>query len=141
MFASPIRKIPHTEWSQSKILSANTAGVYLFIAPSLLTFAVFTFIPVVWSFIISFQKYNVARGGTWMNPLWANYTTAFTMLNGIFIDSIRNTVVYTIFTVSANILIGLILASLIQPLSNRPAHLFSRGILFARRHQCAHHRS
>src|SRR6476619_7152407 len=92
---------------------------YLFIAPSLIVFAIFTFIPVVWSFVISFQKYNVARGGTWMNPLWANYTTAFTMLNGIFIDSIRNTVLYTVVTVTANILFGLILASLMQPLSNR----------------------
>ncbi|HZQ05352.1 MAG TPA: sugar ABC transporter permease [Anaerolineae bacterium] len=92
---------------------------YAFILPSLLTFAVFTLIPVLWSFIISFQKYSLARGGTWVNPFYANYLQSFTMLNGIFIDAIRNTIVYTIFTVSANILIGLILASLIQPLSNR----------------------
>ncbi len=92
---------------------------YVFILPSLLTFTVFTLIPVIWSFIISFQKYSLARGGTWVNPFYANYLQAFTMLNGIFIDAIRNTIVYTVFTVSANILIGLILASLIQPLSHR----------------------
>ena len=46
------------------------------------------------------------------------------MLNGIFITSIRNTVVYTIFTVNANISIGLALASLIQPLSNKMRTFF-----------------
>lgn len=92
---------------------------YLFIAPSLITFALFTLIPVLWSFIISFQKYSLSRGGTWLDPLWANYTTAFTMLNGVFLIAIRNTLTYTAFTVVANILIGLVLASLIQPLSNR----------------------
>lgn len=92
---------------------------YAFIAPSLITFALFTLFPVVWSFVISFQKYSLSRGGTWVTPVWANYTTSFTMLNGIFVTSIRNTLFYTVFTVTANILIGLILASLIQPLSNR----------------------
>jgi multiple sugar transport system permease protein len=97
---------------------------YLFIAPSLLTFALFTLFPVIWSFIISFQDYSLVRGGTWMTPLWANYRTAFTMLNGIFITSIRNTIFYTVFTVTSNILFGLILASLIQPLSDRMRTFF-----------------
>lgn len=97
---------------------------YLFILPSLLTFALFTFFPVVWSLIISFQDYSIARGGTWVTPFYQNYQTAFTMLNGLFITSIRNTVFYTIFTVTSSILFGLILASLIQPLSNRMRTFF-----------------
>lgn len=92
---------------------------YLFIFPSMTTFFVFVLFPVVWSFIISFQRYSLARGGTWMDPLYANYVQAFTMLQGIFVTAIRNTVVYTIFTVTTNIFVGLILASLIQPLSHR----------------------
>jgi multiple sugar transport system permease protein len=92
---------------------------YLFILPSMTTFFVFVLFPVVWSFIISFQKYSIARGGTWMDPFYANYVQAFTMLQGIFVTAIRNTVVYTIFTVTTNIFVGLILASLIQPLSHR----------------------
>lgn len=92
---------------------------YLFIFPSMTTFFVFVLFPVVWSFIISFQKYSLARGGTWMDPLYANYVQAFTMLQGIFVTAIRNTVVYTLFTVTTNIFVGLILASLIQPLSHR----------------------
>ncbi len=97
---------------------------YLFITPSLITFAVFTLFPVVWSFVISFQDYSLVRGGTFVTPLWANYTTAFTMLNGIFVTSIRNTIFYTVFTVTSNIVFGLVLASLIQPLSNRMRTFF-----------------
>jgi multiple sugar transport system permease protein len=92
---------------------------YAFILPSMTTFIVFTLIPVVWAFIISFQKYSLVRGGQWVDPIYANYVTAFTMLNGIFVTAIRNTLFYTVFTVTTNILVGLILASLIQPLSHR----------------------
>lgn len=99
---------------------------YLFILPSLLTFALFTLIPVLWSLVISFQKYSLARGGTWVTPIYANYAQAFTMLNGIFLISIRNTLVYTLFTVTANILIGLMIASLIQPLANYMRTFFAR---------------
>ncbi len=92
---------------------------YLFILPSMTTFAVFVLFPVVWSFIISFQKYSIAHGGVWMDPLYSNYVQAFTYLDGIFVIAIRNTLLYTVFTVTTNIFIGLALASLIQPLSHR----------------------
>lgn len=92
---------------------------YAFVLPALATFFLFTLIPVVWSFMISFQDYSIARGGKWETPIYANYSRAFTMLNGIFIRAIGNTVIYTVVTVTAAILIGLILSSLIQPLSNR----------------------
>lgn len=104
--------------SSIRIFVKKYGWSYLFILPSLLTFALFTLIPVLWSLVISFQKYSLARGGTWVTPIYANYAQAFTMLNGIFLISIRNTLVYTFFTVTANILIGLMIASLIQPLAN-----------------------
>ena len=92
---------------------------YAFVLPSMLTFTVFVLIPVVWAFVISFQKYSLARGGRAVTPFYKNYVTAFTQFNGLFVTAIQNTLVYTLFTVSANILLGLILASLIQPLSHR----------------------
>jgi multiple sugar transport system permease protein len=97
---------------------------YAFVLPSLATFALFTFVPVVWSFIISFQRFSLVRGGRWVEPIYANYVDAFTMLNGIFTTAIGNTIYYTIITVTANILIGLILASLIQPLGHRLGTFF-----------------
>ncbi len=92
---------------------------YLFILPSMLTFTVFTLIPVLWSFVISFQNYSLARGGQWANPVFANYVTAFTQTQGVFVRAISNTLVYSICTVIVNVTLGLILASLIQPLSHK----------------------
>src|SRR2546422_10050788 len=92
---------------------------YAFILPSLITFAAFVLIPVLSAFVISFQNYSLARGGTWMTPLLSNYETAFSQQGGIFVTAIRNTLLYSLFTVSSNILAGLALASVIQPLSHR----------------------
>ena len=92
---------------------------YLFVFPSLLTFTAFVLVPVVWAFIISFQTYSLGKGGTWITPLYGNYVSAFTDLGGIFVTAIRNTLLYSLFTVTSNIVVGLALASLIQPLSQR----------------------
>lgn len=92
---------------------------YAFILPSMLTFGVFVLVPVVWAFVISFQQYSIARGGRWLDPIYKNYITGFTQLNSVFLIAIRNTLIYSVFTVIANIMLGLILASLIQPLSHR----------------------
>jgi multiple sugar transport system permease protein len=88
---------------------------YAFVLPSMLTFVVFVVVPVIWSFLISFQDYSLVRGGTWVGL--RNYRTAFTTQSGVFVTAIRNTVFYTVVTVTANIVIALILASLIQPLN------------------------
>jgi multiple sugar transport system permease protein len=85
--------------------------------PSLLTFTLFTLIPVLWSFVISYQEFSIVRGGTWQDPWYQNYVDAFTQQRGVFLIAIRNTLIYSLFTVTAAILFGLILASLIQPLA------------------------
>jgi multiple sugar transport system permease protein len=92
---------------------------FAFIAPSLITFALFTLVPVVWALVIAFQRYSLVRGGQWVTPIFRNFTTAFTQFSGVFVSAIGNTLLYAAITVTANIFIGLILSSLIQPLSNR----------------------
>ena len=74
---------------------------YVFVLPSLITFALFTFVPVAWSFIISFQKFSLVRGGQWVEPIYANYVDAFTILNGIFKNAIGHTISYTVVTMTA----------------------------------------
>ncbi len=88
---------------------------YIFVLPSMLAFSVFTLAPVVWSFIISFQDFKPRGGSEWVG--FQNYSDAFTTQSGIFVEALRNTAFYAIVTVTANILIALILASLVQPLS------------------------
>jgi multiple sugar transport system permease protein len=97
---------------------------YLFIAPSMIAFTVFTLVPVLWSLVISFQRYNLARGGRWATPVYQNYVKAFTQQQGVFVDAILNTLLYSAVTVVVNVLIGLALASLIQPLNHRMRTFF-----------------
>jgi multiple sugar transport system permease protein len=95
---------------------------YAFVIPSMITFALFTFFPVIWAFIISFQQYNLRTGGKWVG--FANYVAAFTTQGGVFVRALQNTLYYTVITVTANILIALVLASLIQPLGRRSKTFF-----------------
>ena len=97
---------------------------YAFILPSMLTFVLFVLAPVVWALIISFQDFNLRRGGVWMAPIYQNYLLAFQQFNGLFVNAIQNTLTYALFTVTSNILLGLIIASLIQPLSHRARTFF-----------------
>ncbi|MCG8349000.1 MAG: sugar ABC transporter permease [Chloroflexales bacterium] len=100
---------------------------YGFVLPSMLTFTVFTLVPVVWSVIISFQEYSLSRGGVWVG--FDNYVEAFTTQSGVFVVALRNTAYYTVVTVTANIFIALILASLIQPLG-KIAQTFFRAAYY-----------
>jgi multiple sugar transport system permease protein len=100
---------------------------YAFVLPSLITFSVFTLVPVIWAFIISLQNYRLNGDVTWAG--FENYRQAFTTQSGVFKVAIRNTLLYTICTVTVNILVGLILASLMQPL-NKWAQTFFRAAYY-----------
>ena len=100
---------------------------YAFVLPSLITFSIFTLLPVLWSFVISFQNYRLKGDSTWVG--FDNYVSAFTTQSGVFIEAIKNTAFYTIVTVTANVFIGLILAAMIQPL-NKHAQTFFRAAYY-----------
>ncbi len=100
---------------------------YIFVMPSILVFTIFTLVPVAWSFIISFQDFQLRRESTWVG--FQNYSDAFTTQNGVFLEALRNTVYYALVTVTANILIALTIASLIQPL-NKYAQTFFRAAYY-----------
>lgn len=100
---------------------------YVFVLPSMLTFSIFTLGPVIWAFIISFQDFRPRAGGEWVG--FKNYTDAFTTQNGIFVEALKNTALYALVTVTANIFIALALASLIQPL-NKHAQTFFRAAYY-----------
>ncbi len=85
---------------------------YAFVLPSMVTFTIFILVPVVWAFLISFQDYNFIWSGKWVGI--QNYVTAFKTQNGVFVQAIEHTLYYTFFTVIANIVVALLLATLIQ---------------------------
>ncbi len=100
---------------------------YAFVLPSLLTFSLFTLVPMVWAILISFQNFRLNAPATWVG--FDNYTAAFTTQSGVFVQALRNTALYTLFTVTTNVVVGLVLASLIAPLGRR-AQTFFRAAFY-----------
>ena len=80
---------------------------YLFIAPAVVLFGIFVFIPVLASFFLSFTKYNILTHSRWVGL--DNYYQIF-FHDPRFWKALRNTVVYTLGVVPLSISIALSLA-------------------------------
>src|SRR5215204_1240749 len=87
---------------------------YVFIAPSMLMFLLFILIPALSSLVIAFLEVRLRGESTWVG--FNNFREAFTTQSGVFVRAIGNTLFYTVVTVTANVLIALIISALIQPL-------------------------
>jgi len=87
---------------------------YLFVAPSAAFFAIFIFIPLGWSFVLSFQRFGF-RQSEWIGL--DNY--AAVLGDPVFRQAALNTVIYSVFTVAVWVLVAMILATLIHPLPGR----------------------
>jgi multiple sugar transport system permease protein len=92
---------------------------YFFIMPSMLLFFVFIVYPVIQAFLFAFQQVDL-RGSTWVGL--KNFQDIFA--SQLFRDTMGHTFIYAIFVVAAWITSSLIVAALIQPLSNRVQSLF-----------------
>jgi multiple sugar transport system permease protein len=93
----------------------------------MIVFVLFRLVPVAYALVISFLDYHLSGNSAWVGL--QNYRDAFTTQSGVFKVALKNTLFYTVFTVTANIFIGLILASLIQPLG-RYAQTFFRAAYY-----------
>jgi multiple sugar transport system permease protein len=107
----------HKFWSRYK-------WSYFFVLPSMLLFFVFIAYPVAQAFLLAFQKADL-RGSTWIGL--KNFQDVFA--SKLFWDSMRHTLVYAVFVVVAWIATSMVVAALIQPLSNRVQSLF-RGAFY-----------
>ena len=80
---------------------------YFFIAPTVILFSVFVFIPVIASFFLSFTRYNVFSAPVWVGV--DNYYQIF-FKDPRFWKALRNTTLYAIVVVPVGISISLLLA-------------------------------
>lgn len=80
---------------------------YLFIAPAVLLFFVFVFIPVIASLFLSFTKYNVISPPQWVG--WDNYYQII-FKDARFWKALGNTGLYVLGVVPVGIAISLLLA-------------------------------
>src|ERR1700744_5216240 len=87
------------DWAQAR------AG-YLFVLPSFVLYATFVLAPVVVTFILSFTYYDPMAGSRWVGL--ENFQRFFTDDRSLQI--FWNTLRFTIFAVTGNVSVGLLLA-------------------------------
>lgn len=103
----------------------NNKTTYLFLLPKAIFFLVFLAIPVVWAFILAFQKYNILVPSEWVGL--DNFRRIFE--SGVYPIALKNTLKFTVVSVPAGVLMALVLSSLIHPLSEK-AQTFYRAAFY-----------
>lgn len=98
--------------------------IYLTLVPPFALLTIFTLIPIIQSFLLSFKKWSM-RSETWIGL--GNYERLFS--DPIFWKSIENTLIYTVVVVSIGLLIALFLSELIRPLPS-PAQTFFKASFY-----------
>lgn len=93
----------------------------------MLLFLIFTVIPAVWSVVMSFQRFGI-WGVEWVGL--RNFRDLFAWRD--FYIALRNTTIYAVVYVVANITFALGLASLIFPLSNKVQTFFRAAFYLPR---------
>lgn len=83
---------------------------YAFIFPNMLLFFVFMIIPIVYTMVISFTKWDIVGEPSWIG--FANYIYLFK--NELFYRSIYNTLLYTIATVPGIMILSLFFAIILN---------------------------
>lgn len=89
---------------------------YLFAAPFLILFCVFTILPVVASILISFTNYNVIQTPKFVGL--SNYFNLF-LDDGLFLTALKNTFLLSVITGPIGFLLNLIVAWMVNELGNR----------------------
>lgn len=90
---------------------SDLRSAFFFLSPTLIVFSVFILFPVVFSFILSFQKWNMFSQTT-RYVGFENYVRAFNSAD--FWSVLKNTFVYTLGTVPLNMVVSLGAAMLIS---------------------------
>lgn len=89
----------------------NYFSAYLFIIPSFLFLFIFTYWPVIKSFLFSLMKFDISTAKPVFHGL-VNYTKMFS--SPLFWKVLSNNALYSIYTVTFSVVIGMFLAVLIQ---------------------------
>jgi len=92
---------------RSRDLSERRLASYM-VSPSVLLIALVAAYPIAYAVWLSLHQYSVRQAGLsrWAEPnVWSNYSNVLS--DDDFIESIRNTFVFTVFSVGFELLIGL----------------------------------
>src|SRR5258708_38278224 len=107
-----------------KSMRRNKAS-YFFILPSLLTFLIFSVYPVLDTIAFSFESF--VRGAR----IWVGLQNYVDMLHDeIFLQSLRNTIVYFLGMVPLGVVLALVLSGLIYFLPSRKLQSFFKAAFY-----------
>lgn len=91
----------------------NTRLALGLLSPALVILAILTLVPMIYTLVISLFRYNLQRGPTPQAFIGLeNYLNAFT--DARFWDRVLTTAVYTVISVSLTVVLGLLIALLLQ---------------------------
>lgn len=106
----PTRPVRAARRRPSARIVRSWGVAWLFLAPALIIFALFKFVPMVRAINMSFFEVRPYLGDRWVG--WENYRTVLT--DPAFVNAIKNTVVLAIFQTGGALLLGLVLALLLE---------------------------
>ena len=96
----------------TKQLKTDLTG-YAFVLPNVIGVFIFTFIPIIYSLIISFTDWDFTQGfGNWNWVGFDNFVKIWS--DKWFVDSLINTIIFGIAVVAGTLLISILLAALID---------------------------
>jgi multiple sugar transport system permease protein len=125
--AGAIRRLVHARLGGSTIGPGRwrrRLTPYLFLTPNLLVFTTFLFIPIGAAIVISFQKRGILDDGEWIGL--KNYVDM--AQDPLFWQSLGHTIAFTAGTVPTSMVLGLVLAVMLN--RRLPGRTFLRSIYF-----------
>ena len=97
----------------SNIRMKNNLAGYLFLTPSLLGFLGFILLPMIASLLLSFTEWSFISGFSGIK--WKGFDNFIFLLKDVkFVNAMKNTALYTLYTVPVAIILGFITAVLIH---------------------------
>ena len=106
-------------WSRKKPFRRKlflNRTLYLMMFPYVFLFTLFTVVPVVMSFALSFTYFNLLEAPRWVG--FSNYLTLF-LDDDIFITAVKNTLIIAVITGPIGYLLSFVFAWLINELPNK----------------------
>lgn len=122
--ARPTKAPPSRAPSTGSLRRATSIAAGSFLLPNVVMIAIFTILPLVLAFVISFQKLDSLGGSQWLGV--QNYLTL--LVDPVFWQSVANTGVFTLFTVPVGMALGLAIAVLLNGVL--PGKTLFRSIIF-----------
>src|SRR5215210_2657008 len=106
VITSPARRPVVRNWRTSlQLFMRDYFWGYVFILPALILFAIFFFYPLAWAFVLGFQKFDI-----WQSQWIGLRNYEYVLQDSVYHRALINTLLYTIGTVPAGMLISLVLA-------------------------------